>query len=78
MQRVRIANDIPLTTLECGQIHGMADEPSCGLLESRERCLTEPSTSTLPLWVFLSILHGDSLQSVWDISIGGQLRTVEL
>lgn len=50
MHRLRVAQGLPLTTLESGQIYGMADELSCALLESREKCVTDGSTtnSTAP------------------------------
>lgn len=44
MHRQRITDGQHLTILECGQIYGMADELSCALLASRERCVTDAST----------------------------------
>ncbi|WAO90168.1 Hypothetical protein NCS54_00758500 [Fusarium falciforme] len=42
--RQRIADGLPTTKLECGQINGMADELSCALVESCEQCVSDPST----------------------------------
>ncbi|KAH7142880.1 FAD-linked oxidoreductase-like protein [Dactylonectria estremocensis] len=45
MHSQRISHGLlPLTTLECGQINGMADELSCELLASRKQCVTDRST----------------------------------
>lgn len=40
----RIAAGLPTTTLECGQIIGMADELSCALLDQREQCTSNSPT----------------------------------
>ncbi|KAM5342781.1 hypothetical protein ACJ41O_013747 [Fusarium nematophilum] len=42
-RRQRIADGLPTTKLECGQINGMADELSCALVESCEQCVSDPS-----------------------------------
>ncbi|KAL7760756.1 hypothetical protein ACKLNR_007291 [Fusarium oxysporum f. sp. zingiberi] len=46
MHRLRMANGLPTTKLECGQIHGMADELSCALLASCERCTVDASVDS--------------------------------
>lgn len=44
--RRRIADGLPTTKLECGQIIGMADELSCALVDSCQQCISDPSTKT--------------------------------
>ncbi|KAJ4253781.1 proline dehydrogenase [Fusarium torreyae] len=44
--RLRIANGLPTTKLECGQIYGMADELSCALLASCEECTVDASVKS--------------------------------
>lgn len=43
MHRLRMADGLPIIKLECGQIHGMADELSCALLANCERCTIDES-----------------------------------
>ncbi|RKK79070.1 hypothetical protein BFJ71_g16332 [Fusarium oxysporum] len=46
MHRLRMEEGLPMTKLECGQIYGMADELSCALLASCEKCAADVSTNT--------------------------------
>ncbi|KAF4468150.1 proline dehydrogenase [Fusarium albosuccineum] len=43
LHRQRIADGLPTTKLECGQINGMADELSCALVESCEQSCSDAS-----------------------------------
>lgn len=43
MHRARLTGGLPTTSLECGQIVGMADELGCELITNYERCLTDAS-----------------------------------
>lgn len=43
IHRARLDAGLPTTSLECGQIVGMADELGCELISNYERCLADPS-----------------------------------
>ncbi|KAH6974354.1 FAD-linked oxidoreductase-like protein [Ilyonectria sp. MPI-CAGE-AT-0026] len=54
----RIDAGLPTTTLECGQIIGMADELSCALLDRREQCTSNSPTAmeaALGVFKFLAV-----------------------
>ncbi|KAB2574803.1 putative proline dehydrogenase [Lasiodiplodia theobromae] len=43
MHRARLTAGLPTTSMECGQIAGMADELGCELISNYERCLVDAS-----------------------------------
>ena len=47
-----------LSTLECGQVHGMADELSCSLLQEYEDSTLDPTSAKDPLRVYKCLTRG--------------------
>lgn len=57
-QERRAAGLPTLSTLECGQVHGMADELSCSLLQKYEDSMRDPSLVKYPLRVYKCLSWG--------------------